>query len=410
MNHPGNINIDKYVYDLPPDRIAEFPMEDRDRSKLLVYRDGNVSGRVFSDLPSLLPEGALLMVNETKVIQARLLFRKETGSLIEIFCLEPVFPSRDFQIAFETQGECTWKCLVGNSRRWKSGKLSMTASGEINNREITAERLDKNESAFTVRFNWTPSDLTFSEILDNFGIIPLPPYIKREAIESDRKTYQTVYAQNEGSVAAPTAGLHFTERVLDELKKKNISRLSFTLHVGAGTFRPVSTLELREHVMHREKVRIPKSALTELYKNAEKPKIVVGTTTTRLVESIYWQGAKWSKERPKKAELDISQWEPYEALAGSNISLKESIEVVIGELEKRNLDHLSGETSLIIAPGYEYQVPDIMITNFHQPRSTLLLLIAAFIGEDWRKAYQYALDNDFRFLSYGDSCLFFKKK
>jgi S-adenosylmethionine:tRNA ribosyltransferase-isomerase len=409
MDHPGKINIEKYSYELPPGRIAEFPLHDRDQSKLLVYKEGRVTEQVFSELPGLLPENSILMVNETKVIQARLLFRKNTGSLIEIFCLEPVHPSRDFQLAFATKGECTWNCLVGNSKRWKSGILSLTSGNEKDPREISAERVSRNETTSTIRFRWNPSELTFSEILDGFGIIPLPPYIKREATDSDRKTYQTVYALNEGSVAAPTAGLHFTENVLDNLRKKNITRLAFTLHVGAGTFRPVNSAELTGHAMHSEKVRIPKIALFELYKNVAKPKIVVGTTTTRLVESIYWQGVKWSSSSPSYPELDISQWEPYEKLSGQRVPLKDSLKIVLNELEKRNLDHLSGETSLIIAPGYEYQVPDIMITNFHQPRSTLLLLIAAFIGEDWRKAYRFALDNDFRFLSYGDSCLFFKK-
>jgi S-adenosylmethionine:tRNA ribosyltransferase-isomerase len=299
--------------------------------------------------------------------------------------------------------------MVGNSRRWKTGKLAMTANTKNGSVELLAECIRKGDISSDIRFQWQPVDLTFSEVMELFGIIPLPPYIKREAREKDRETYQTVYAKNEGSVAAPTAGLHFTERVLEDLKKKNIRRLSFTLHVGAGTFRPVSSNGLKEHKMHREKVRIPKSTLISLYENLAKPKIVVGTTTTRLIESVYWQGVKWSNRKPALPELDISQWEPYEQLAGNQISLKNSLEIVIAELEKHSLENLNGITELIIAPGYSYKVPDIMVTNFHQPRSTLLLLIAAFIGDDWKKAYQFALDNDFRFLSYGDSCLFFKK-
>lgn len=408
MKHPGNINIEDYTYTLPPDRIAWYPLLDRDSSKLLVYKNGHLSSSVFNEIHELLPTGSLLLLNETKVIQARLHFSKPSGSIIEIFCLEPVFPSPDFQVTFAARGECTWNCLVGNSRRWKGGALESVYPIEGKTVRLKAERLSKDEATSSVRFSWEPGEFTFSRILETFGIIPLPPYIKRESEDTDRETYQTVYAKSEGSVAAPTAGLHFTDGVLAELEKKSISKISFTLHVGAGTFRPVETKALSGHEMHREKVWMPLSSIQSLYNLAGKPKIVVGTTTTRLVESLYWQGVKWSVAEPPDAELDISQWEPYSELAGHRLPLEKSLETVLEVMEKHGIDTLQGSTSLIIAPGYEYAVTDIMITNFHQPRSTLLLLIAAFIGEDWRRAYKYALENGFRFLSYGDSCLFFK--
>jgi len=408
MKHPGNINIEKYTYDLPQERIALYPVEDRDTSKLLVYSSGDVSAHSFRDITRLLPGNSLLLVNETRVIQARLVFRKSTGSLIEIFCLEPAEPSGEYQTAFSATSECTWNCLVGNSRRWRSGALEATSIKNGEPVKLSAERTEKGKARSQIRFRWHPGELTFAEVLDLFGIIPLPPYIRREAERSDRDTYQTVYAKNSGSVAAPTAGLHFTDKVLSELADKNVRRLPFTLHVGAGTFRPVSTPELKGHKMHSERVSIHRSILLELYEQIEKPKIAVGTTTTRLVESIYWLGVKWALNKPETAEMDISQWEPYEELHRHRLSPADSLENVIDTLDRKGLDTLQGNTELIIAPGYEYAIPDIMVTNFHQPRSTLLLLIAAFIGEDWRRVYQFALENDFRFLSYGDSCLFFK--
>lgn len=408
MKHPGNINIERYTYDLPQEKIALYPLEKRDRSKLLVYRSGDVSAYSFRDITRLLPGNSLLLVNETRVIQARLIFRKSTGSLIEIFCLEPAEPSGEYEQVFSATSECTWNCLVGNSRRWRSGKLEMTSIKEDETVKLIAERVDKEEAGSRVRFQWYPDEFTFAEVLDLFGIIPLPPYIKREVEKSDRDTYQTVYAKNSGSVAAPTAGLHFTNEVLSELSEKNVTRLPFTLHVGAGTFRPVSTPELIGHKMHSERVSISRNILLQLHEQIDNPKIVVGTTSTRLVESIYWLGVKWSLNKPDIAEMDISQWEPYKELHRHKLSPADSLENVIDTLDRKGLDTLQGNTELIIAPGYEYAIPDIMVTNFHQPRSTLLLLIAAFIGEDWRKAYQFALENDFRFLSYGDSCLFFK--
>jgi S-adenosylmethionine:tRNA ribosyltransferase-isomerase len=349
-----------------------------------------------------------MVFNETKVIPARILIRKPTGAQIEIFCLEPSEPSGDYQLALQQGPGCEWLCLVGNARRWKEEDISTRLNENGHNITLHVTKILRKEDKFRLRFDWEPQNLSFSEILEAFGKIPLPPYIHRESEENDRIRYQTVFARQEGSVAAPTAGLHFTQNILDELTAKGsiISRIN--LHVGAGTFKPVTSQSLAGHRMHTEYVHVSADFINRLINHWGKPVILVGTTTVRTVESLYWQGVKWMKKKPVHPNLEIFQWDPYEIEKKDQAPVKEALEALKFYMSSNRLDSLHGFTSLLIAPTYSYKVPDAMITNFHMPKSTLLLLVAAFIGEDWRKAYQYAISKDFRFLSYGDSCLFFK--
>lgn len=403
-----NIPIDDFNYPLPDKQIAQFPREIRDSSRLLILRDNAISEDTFANIASYLPAESLLISNETRVVHARLLFRKPSGSQIEIFCLEPVQPTNDIQLAFQQQQNCVWKCLVGNARRWKTGPLERISEIDGIPVKLVASLSERDETAFYIHFEWTPSQLTFAQILEHFGKIPLPPYISREASENDNTRYQTVFARNDGSVAAPTAGLHFTPEVLSSLKSKNIKTESVTLHVGAGTFKPVSSETIGDHHMHFEQVIVPVKLLKEILDYKEKHITLVGTTTVRTLESVYWQGVKWLQKKPESAFMHIEQWDPYLNLSEKPFSTLDALHCVIDTLERFGLAELHGETSLMIAPGYTYHIPDAIITNFHQPKSTLLLLVAAFIGERWKDAYQYALSNNFRFLSYGDSCLFFK--
>lgn len=405
-----DINIQRYDYHLAEERIAQFPLEKRDHSKLMVFRDGQISEDIFCNLHKLLPSGSLIIFNETRVIHARLLFSKSSGSPVEIFCLEPLAPQRDLQQAFQQTQQAEWLCLVGNSKRWKEGKLDLILEHEGQTLKISAERIQKMEGGQSqIRFTWDPPGKSFAEVLELFGKIPLPPYITRNPVRQDEITYQTIYARHDGSVAAPTAGLHFTENVMDSLKEKNIEMLNLILHVGAGTFKPVTADVLAGHEMHSEQVYLPVKSLEMLRASINKPIIAVGTTSTRLLESLYWHGVKVITGLSEAPVLDVRQWDPYE-LSGSTISREEALDTVISGCKNAGVEVLQGKTSLMIAPGYGFRYPDILITNFHQPRSTLLLLIAAFIGEDWRKAYQFALEHDFRFLSYGDSCLFFRQE
>jgi len=409
VKHPNQISIDSYDYPLPDERIAQFPLDIRDRSKLLISKNGEVSADIFSNMPGYLPADSTIIFNETRVIHARLLFQKKSGAPVEIFCLEPLAPFRDHQQAFQQKIFSEWLCLVGNSKRWKGGTIELFAEHSEKEVRLEAERLFKMDGgASHIRFRWAPADLTFAEILDAAGKIPLPPYISRKPVEKDELTYQTIYARQDGSVAAPTAGLHFSDEVMFSLQEKNIEILKFTLHVGAGTFRPVISENLAGHEMHAEHVYLPVESLEKLRASLNKPIIAVGTTTTRLLESLYWHGVKVIKKMSDPAVMEIRQWDPYEQLQNTGISREEALDAVINGLKESGKTVLQGKTSLLIAPGYRIRFPDILVTNFHQPKSTLLLLIAAFIGEDWRKAYQYALEHDFRFLSYGDSCLFFK--
>jgi S-adenosylmethionine:tRNA ribosyltransferase-isomerase len=408
--NPRIISIGSYDYPLPDHRIAQFPLEKRDHSKLLIYKQEQVSEDKFFNLSQNLPPDSLVVFNETRVIHARLLFHKDTGSPIEIFCLEPLAPFRDHQQAFQQKEQADWLCLVGNSKRWRSGVLKLSADHSGKSVTLYAERIMKMEGGTSkIRLNWKPGDMTFSEVLELLGKIPLPPYISRKPVSKDDETYQTIYASQDGSVAAPTAGLHFSNEVLDSLKEKNIDFLKLILHVGAGTFRPVISENLAGHEMHAEQVYLPLESLEILRASLNKPIIAVGTTTTRLLESLYWHGVKVRNGLSEGPEMNVGQWDPYEQDGKPEITREEALDAVISACRTSGTKAVQGKTSLLIAPGYRFRYPDILITNFHQPRSTLLLLIAAFIGEDWRKTYQYALDHDFRFLSYGDGCLFYRQ-
>ena len=400
-----HIRIKDYNYDLPDERIAKFPLSQRDKSKLLVYNHGEVSQDEFSNITRYLPQGALMVFNNTKVIQARLHFRKETGSLIEIFLLEPALPA-DYEQMFQTTSTCSWYCMVGNLKKWKGGPLTTTVeiAGQPTAVQLTAERDMSCETALKIDFKWTGNKLSFAELLDKAGELPIPPYLNRNTQESDKTTYQTVYSKIKGSVAAPTAGLHFTQRVLADIDQHGIDREELTLHVGAGTFKPVKSEEIEGHSMHTEYVCIRRTTLEKLLQhNCEA--IAVGTTSVRTLESLYYMGCK-VKANPNVSleQLHVNQWEPYEPTP-TNITPTEAIGELIAYMDRNNLPSLHSSTQIIIAPGYQYKIVKRLVTNFHQPQSTLLLLVSAFVGGDWKNIYRYALDNDFRFLSYGDSSI-----
>ncbi len=398
----SSLNINDFEYPLPNERIAKFPKENRDESKLLIHQSKQIKENQFNKISSYLSPGCLLVLNNTRVVRARLLFRKPTGAIIEIFCLEPLEPTSEIQTAFQQKGQATWQCLVGNARRWKSEVLALEAKAGSETITLSAEKIEKCSGTFNIQFTWN-SKLTFAEVLEATGKIPLPPYLHREAIESDSKTYQTVYAKNDGSVAAPTAGLHFTESVFDSLKDKHIKISNLTLHVGAGTFKPVGQEGLANHEMHTEQVLVSEKLLKDVLTHSGKI-IAVGTTSVRTLESLYWFGVKLEDERDEI--FHISQFDPYKIRASSSIGLDKSFNNILDFMKRKGFDTLSGSTQLMIVPGYKFRVINGMITNFHQPRSTLLLLISAWLGDEWLKVYNYAMDNDFRFLSYGDSCLF----
>jgi S-adenosylmethionine:tRNA ribosyltransferase-isomerase len=409
MDFIPDININEFDYHLPEDKIAQFPLSGRDESKLLIYKKGLISEDIFKNISNHLPESSLIVFNETKVIRARLLFHKPNGATIELFCLEPILPTRELQQAFEQNSGVVWKCMVGNSRRWKSGKLQKSISNNGRTCILSAERLQQSQDQSFIRFEWEPPALSFSEILVYTGIIPLPPYMKREAIKSDAERYQTIYARADGSVAAPTAGLHFTEAVFQKLDQKKIERVDLTLHVGAGTFKPVTQNEIKNHEMHFEKILIPKKTVQKILDHLHENIIVIGTTSMRTVESLYWFGVKLMIDKKPPEEIDIKQWDSYDPFYNCEISPKESLLTVTKYMESHSIELISGQTQLMIVPGYRFRIPNILITNFHMPKSTLLLLISAFMGNGWKGAYKYALDHDFRFLSYGDACLFFKQ-
>ena len=400
-NNPRDIAIAEYDYPLPEERIAKFPLAERDQSKLLVYNGKEIAESQFLHLPELLPEKAMLVFNNTKVIHARLFFRKPTGSVIEIFCLEPW--NEPVATAFEERQHCTWLCFIGNNKKWKDGELEHEFATKEGKFMLRASRREAKGNAWIVDFDWT-GGLSFAEVIDAAGVIPLPPYLHRNAEESDKERYQTVYAHYEGSVAAPTAGLHFTDRLLEELKDKGFSTEYITLHVGAGTFKPVSTETIGEHEMHVEKVQISHSNIEDIINQLGNPIIPVGTTTVRTLESVYWFGVQLSQNLDL-TNMHVHQWDPYE-LESLNISAEQSYRNVLDWMERHGTDHLDGDTQLLIAPGYKYHIINGLITNFHQPKSTLLLLVSALIGDSWKQCYRYALEHNFRFLSYGDSCLF----
>lgn len=397
-----NIRIADYDYPLPEERIAKFPMEQRDHSKLLCLKDGAISEHHFYDLPSLLPKDTLLVFNDTKVIHARLFFQKETGAVIEVFCLEP--HNMAVSQAFEQHEQCSWVCFIGNNKKWKSGPLTLDFSISNSQFSIQATRREAVGNAWIVDFNWT-GELSFAEVIDAAGVIPLPPYLNRKAEESDSIRYQTVYAHHEGSVAAPTAGLHFSPEVFQSLKAKGIETEYITLHVGAGTFKPVNTDTIGEHEMHVEPVHITADNLRRIIAHQGKPLIAVGTTTVRTLESLYWFGVQL-QANPQLECMHINQWDPY--ILDTSLSYTDAYANILRWMESQYTDYLDGETQLMIAPGYRYRIINGLVTNFHQPQSTLLLLVSALIGEQWKACYRYALDHEFRFLSYGDSCLFLK--
>ena len=397
-----HIRIKDFDYPLPDDRIAKFPLPERDHSKLLVYRQGCVSEDHFYHLPAYLPAGALVVCNNTKVIQARLHFRKETGALIEVFLLEPFAPA-DYEQMFQRRGHCEWLCLVGNLKKWKEGTLRLAVTMGGIQVVLTATRLETHATSHRVAFDWDNPQVSWAELLEAVGELPIPPYLNRATEESDKETYQTVYSKIKGSVAAPTAGLHFTDRVLADLDAHGLEREELTLHVGAGTFKPVKSEEIEGHTMHTEFISVGRRTLERLIAH-DGEAIAVGTTRVRTLESLYYMGAKLIA-RPDLSEeqLHVTQWEPYET--HPEVSTVEALRALLDYLDRHDLPALHSSTQIIIVPGYQFHVVKMLVTNFHQPQSTLLLLVSAFVKGDWRKIYDYALAHDFRFLSYGDSSL-----
>ena len=399
------IHISDYSYELADERIAKFPMAERDHSKLLIYNKGKVGEDIFYHLPHYLPSDALMVFNNTKVIQARLHFRKESGALIEVFLLEPSEPA-DYELMFQTHGHCSWLCLVGNLKKWKEGALCRMLEVGGKSIELKATLRGEVGTSQLVDFEWD-GDVPFSDIIDAIGELPIPPYLNRETQESDKTTYQTVYSKIKGSVAAPTAGLHFTERVLADIDAHGIEREELTLHVGAGTFRPVKSETIGEHPMHTEYIAVRRHTIERLIAHEGKA-IAVGTTSVRTLESLYYMGLKvMANPNLTEEQLHVNQWEPYESLKlrVESLAVKEVLQALLDWMDRHELTTLHSSTQIIIAPGYEYHIVKMLVTNFHQPQSTLLLLVSAFVKGDWRCIYDYALSHDFRFLSYGDSSL-----
>lgn len=405
ISNVQNINIAEYDYPLPDERIAKYPLAERDASKLLVLKNNEISQDHFRNIGDYLPEKSVLVFNETKVVRARLQFVKDSGAAIEVFCLEPITGNGDYQLAFSAGSPVEWHCLVGNSRRWKDGYLSMPLTIKGKDVILQAERLEKTDAYSVIRFSWEPAEISFAEVLEHAGEIPLPPYLHREAEPSDRDRYQTVFAKYEGSVAAPTASLHLTKPLIAKLKEQGHSIEEVTLHVGAGTFRPVATDTIGEHEMHSESIIVKRQTIEHLHDNIERTIIPVGTTSMRTIESLYWIGVMFIEQGFNERNLHVEQWFPYRDRVALP-SAKESLEAILKYLEMHHLDALHATTALMIAPSCPIMMTKALITNFHQPKSTLLLLVSALIGEKWKEAYKFALENDFRFLSYGDSCLF----
>lgn len=406
MNAPLSVEIDDFDYPLKEESIAKFPLANRDEARLLCLSEtGKAEDKFFYQLPEVLDRDTVLVLNNTKVVYARLFFKKESGSTIEIFCLEPVQPC-EMQLAFSEKRSCKWKCLVGNNRKWKGGRLTRVADFAGGSVTLSAERLEPCEDAWIIQFEWD-KERSFAEILQKMGVVPLPPYLKREAEENDKIDYQTIYADMDGSVAAPTAGLHFSDRTFRDLDERKIEYDFVTLHVGAGTFKPVSSKTIGEHVMHTERVSIARKTIEHLLKNPDKKVICVGTTSVRTMESLYWHGVKLIEGGKMQKEIDIKQWEPYRLR--QDVPPQQALEAVLRQMDLQDTDTLTGQTQLMIAPPYSYNLVSGMVTNFHQPKSTLLLLVSAMIGDDWKEAYRHAAARGYRFLSFGDACLFFRK-
>jgi len=392
-----DILIKDYSYSLPDEKIAKYPLEHRSDSKLLIYKESEITESSSSQIADHLPNEGLIVFNNTKVIQARLIFYKETGARIEIFCLSPKTPA-DFESSLSSTKSCVWTCIAGNAKKWKSGKIKLTAFIDGKETEVFAEKLSRENANFIIEFTWDSESLSFSEILDSAGATPIPPYMNRKSEESDKDRYQTVYSQHDGSVAAPTAGLHFTDRTLKSISNNGVGQDYVTLHVGAGIFKPVKSETVGEHEMHAEFFSVSSQTLKNIRENLGKI-IAVGTTSVRTLESLYWLGVKLIENKEIQT---LSQWEAYELK--SDISVDDAMSAV-ESFSKNNNGEVSSNTQIMITPGYEFKIVNQLVTNFHQPQSTLLLLISAFIGEDWKKVYNYALENNFRFLSYGDSSL-----
>ncbi len=400
MNKP-DIAIQNYDYSLPQNKIARYPAEKRDDSRLLVYRNGEIQDQWFTELPNLLPSDALLIFNDTKVIRARLPFQKKTGAHIEIFCLQPHEPE-DVAVAFEQTKEVSWNCLIGNQKKWKEGLLEKTITIQGQKVLLTAEKTAPTQDGSVVKFAWNVHSLTFSEIMEAMGETPIPPYLERASEPIDRERYQTVYSREQGSVAAPTAGLHFTQEIMNRMHEKGIQTQNLTLHVGAGTFKPVKSSNIDEHAMHTEHFTVSVEMMEALIQH-QGPKIAVGTTTVRTLESLYWAGILAGL---KKDFRHIDQWLPYNLK--SSLTYREALTQLLAAMKEEGLGQYTGSTSIIIVPGYRFRSINALVTNFHQPRSTLLLLIAALTGEDWHAIYRHALEHSYRFLSYGDSSLLWK--
>ena len=405
IQHPKNLSIADFTYDLPEDRIAKYPLAERDASKLLIYQDGDITEDQYRQLPSHLPANSLLVFNNTKVVEARLLFQKASGGVIEIFCLEPHEQYADITTAMQQKGKVWWHCLVGGASKWKSGQL--LEKNISDNIRLEAKCMDKKTGSFLIEISWSDQSMSFAELLHLAGAIPLPPYIKRAADETDKNRYQTIYAKQDGSVAAPTAGLHFTPAVLKALEQKNILTAFVTLHVGAGTFKPVKSEQMADHEMHAEWIDVDRHFIANLKDQLDKNIIAVGTTSLRTLESLYWLGLKcmhpgYNETAPET--VSISQWDPYD-LQSEQLPASIALGQLLAWMEKNKLEKLITKTQILIAPGYTFRIVKGLITNFHQPQSTLLLLVAALVGNNWKKIYHHALQNNYRFLSYGDGSL-----
>jgi len=405
--HPKRLLIKDFLYNLPDDRIAKYPLPQRDESKLLIYKDGNIQKDIYYNLEKHLPENSLLIFNNTKVVEARILFQKSPGSTIEIFCLEPADVYADITTAMLQKEKVSWKCLVGGAKKWKDEslhKIIYTGTKEI---KLIVRKIEKFTDYFLIEFSWNDVTLSFAEVLHNAGVMPLPPYLNRSAEESDKERYQTIYAEYDGSVAAPTAGLHFTEKLFEKLKVKNIQKDFVTLHVGAGTFKPVKAEYIEEHEMHTEFIEVRKELIANILQHPGKKIIAVGTTSLRTIESLHWLGVKTILQpNISREELQVYQWDAYD-IDAAGITTAQALQSLLHWMNENDLTRLITKTKIIIAPGYGLKVANALITNFHQPQSTLLLLVAAIIGDDWKKVYDYALENNFRFLSYGDGCLLY---
>lgn len=399
MLHPSQIRIEDYTYQLPDERIAKYPLAERDQSKLLVYKQGSISEDVYTNLADYLPEGSLLVFNNTKVVHARIFFETATGAKVEIFCLEPVGQA-EMASAMSTKGTAKWKCMVGRASKWKEKVLAK----QIGNITLAAELVERIPDAFVIEFTWQPATLTFAEVIDKAGVMPIPPYLKRIADDVDAERYQTVFAKHEGSVAAPTSGLHFTENVFASLKAKGITMDEVTLHVGAGTFKPVKSETMEGHEMHQELIDVTQTTIQNLIDNTGNI-IAVGTTSLRTIESLYWMGVK-AMLRPDDTlnDLEVKQWDAYEIAPADT---KDALTALLHWMQDKKLERIICKTQIIIATPYQLKVARGLATNFHQPNSTLLLLVAAVVGDKWKDIYAYAMNNNFRFLSYGDGSLLF---